>query len=40
MEQRPRDSGGDRYQLALAVEDLYLWSARHFWQIYGAAAAD
>src|SRR5208337_605737 len=40
MEQRPCDSGSDGDQLALAVEDLYLWSARHFRQIHGAAAAD
>src|SRR5260370_17102862 len=40
VEKRPRDSGCDGYQVALAVEDLYLWSARHFRQIHGAAGAD
>src|SRR6266550_3383277 len=40
MEERARDSRCDGDQVALAVEDLYLWSARHFRQIHGAASAD
>ncbi len=40
VEKCARDPGCDGYQVALAVEDLYLWSARHFRQINSPATAD
>src|SRR6266446_4837291 len=40
VEERACDSGRDGNQIALAVEHLYLWSARHLRQIHGAATAD
>src|SRR5271165_5143303 len=40
MEQCSGDSGGNCDQVALAAEDLYLRSARHFRQVHGATAAD
>src|SRR5580698_3363169 len=40
MKQRSADSGGNGDQVALAVKDLYLRSARHLGQVHSAAAPD
>jgi hypothetical protein len=40
VEKRSGDSCGYSDQIALAVEDLHLWSTRHFRKIHGAATAD